>query len=351
MNIYSPGSLTTKRHADDHIFLIYSKNRCSVSIYDFHRNSSFFDRRNSLSTTRLRLVVLYADVSGSTRLYEKFGDAVASADIHACLDLLTGVAEKYAGKKVKTIGDEVMCIFYQSEQAAQSAMEMNRALRDASEKGLFQSGELHIKIGWHHGSGTLRKNDIVGEAPLLAQQVIKMAKRDEILTTKKSIDDLPIMIKSTAIFIDRVEAEDGSGDIDVYALPWDDNDEATVIGKPPGEISGALMHSALILRYGDQQFEMNKKNTHCHVGRDENNDIVVSGNYTSRHHGQIYYRHGRFHLVDMSTNGTGLIRTGDNFVRLHREEAMLNDSGIICFGGEPGTDPQATVEYECIKAD
>jgi len=298
------------------------------------------------------MVVLYADVSGSTRLYEKFGDTIACADIHVCIDLLTEVAEKYEGKKIKTIGDEIMCSFNRPDKAVQAAMQMHQVLREASEAGRFQSGELHIKIGWHYGTGVYRKDDIIGEAPTLAQQVICMAKRDEILTTQKSIDELPPMIKCTANFIDRIEAEDGSGDIDVYAVPWDEDDsEATVVvGTATREIAGELAHSALILRYKDQQFEMNPLKTHCHIGRGEDNELVVYGDFTSRHHGEIYYRHGRFHLTDMSTNGTGVIHEGDNFVRLHREEKILSGSGTICFGGEPGTDPQAAVEYECIEA-
>ncbi len=297
------------------------------------------------------MVVLYADVSGSARLYEKFGDTIACADIHVCIDLLTEVAEKYEGKKIKTIGDEIMCSFKRPDKAAQAAIQMHQVLREASEAGRFQSGELHIKIGWHYGTGVYRKDDIIGEAPTLAQQVICMAKRDEILTTQKSIDELPPMIKCTANFIDRIEAEDGSGDIDVYAVPWEEDDsEATVVITATHNISGELAHSALILRYKDQQFEMNPHKTHCHIGRGEDNELVVYGDYTSRHHGEIYYRHGRFHLSDMSTNGTGVIHEGHNFMRLHREEKILSGSGTICFGGEPGTDPQAAVEYECIEA-
>jgi adenylate cyclase len=304
-----------------------------------------------LSNTQLRLVVLYADVSGSTRLYETFGDTIAYADIHTCLDILNEVAEKYAGKKVKTIGDEIMCSFNRPDNAAQAAIEMNQALRDASEEGRFQSGEVHIKIGWHYGSGTYRKDDIIGEASTLAQQVISMAKRDEILTTQKSLDALPPIIKCTANFIDRIEAEDGSGNTDVYALPWDEEDnEATMVVEADSHITtGELVHSALILRYQDQQVEMNSDMTHCNIGRGEDNELVVYGDFTSRHHGEIYYRHGRFHLADMSTNGIGVIHEGDNFVRLHREEKILSGSGTICFGGEPKTDPQAAVHYECVE--
>jgi len=306
-----------------------------------------------LSATKLKVVVLYADVSGSTRLYETFGDAIASADIHLCLDLLTGVATKHGGRKVKTIGDEVMCLFYKARAAAEAAIEMNRVLRDASAAGRFQSGALHIKMGWHFGMGAFRSDDIIGEAPLLAQQVIRMAKRDEILTTQKSIDELPSELKATAIFIDRVEAEDGSGHLDVYTLPWNEDDsEATVIGSvTPGDLTGDVAHRALILRYGDQVFEMNPEVSHCHIGRGEDNELVVYGDYTSRHHGEIYYRHGRFHLADMSTNGTGVIHQGANFVRLHREEKILHGKGTLCFGGEPKTDPAAAVQYECIKAE
>ncbi len=307
-----------------------------------------------MSKTQLRIVVLYADVSGSTRLYEKFGDTIACADIHTCLDIFSEVVVQNEGQKIKTIGDEIMCSFYKAENAAQAAIQMNQELRDASEMGRFQSGEVHIKIGWHYGSGVFRDDDIIGEAPLLAQQVIGMAKRDEILTTQKSIDELPAIIKCTAKFIDRIEAADGSGEIDVYALPWDDEDsDATVVVSDTEShtLTGALVHSALLLHYKDQKIEMNQQLTHCHIGSGEDNELVVHGEFTSRHHGEIYYRHGRFHLSDMSTNGTGIIHQGDDFVRLHREERMLTENGTICFGGDPNADPAAAVEYECIKAE
>ena len=305
-----------------------------------------------MSNTQLRIVVLYADVSGSTRLYETFGDTIACADVHTCLDILTKVVEQNEGKKIKTIGDEIMCSFTRPDKAAEAAMQMNQALKDSSEMGRFQSGEVHIKIGWHYGSATYRQDDIIGEAPILAQQVIGMAKRDEILTTQKSIDALPPIIKCTAKFIDRVEAADGSDDFDVYSLPWDEEDnEATMVGtiSDIDDIPGVAVNNTLILKYEDQTFEMNSHVTHCHFGKGEDNEIVVHGEFTSRHHAEIYYRHGHFHLVDMSTNGTGVIHEGDNFVRLHREEKILYGSGTICFGGEPNIDPRAAVQYECTK--
>jgi FHA domain-containing protein len=119
----------------------------------------------------------------------------------------------------------------------------------------------------------------------------------------------------------------------VYVIPWDDeDDEATVVVSTDShEVTGGLVHSALILRHKDQQFEMNQQVTHCYIGSGDDNEVVVHGDYTSRHHGEIYYRHVRFHLSDMSTNGTGVVHEGDNFVRLHREEKILSGSGTIYF--------------------
>ena len=305
-----------------------------------------------VTDTNLKLAVLYADVSGSTRLYETFGDDIASSDIHICLDLLTDIAEQHRGRKVKTIGDEVMCSFQRASDAARASIEMNRVLRGPEQENLFQSRDIHIKTGWHFGLARTRTDDILGEAPLLAQQVINMAKRDEILTTQKSIDELPPELKASAIFIDRCEAEDGSGQLDVYALPWNEDDsDATVVTSTITDVSGSLADRALLLHYQGQVLEMTSENSHCQVGRGEDNQLVVHGEFTSRHHGEIYYRHGRFHLSDMSTNGTGVIHSGEKFVRLHREEKILHGKGTICFGGEPNSDPKAAVDYECIPSE
>jgi len=43
------------------------------------------------------LAILFADVSGSTRLFEVLGDATARVKVSECLDLLTEVTKNYNG--------------------------------------------------------------------------------------------------------------------------------------------------------------------------------------------------------------------------------------------------------------
>ena len=57
------------------------------------------------------VAVLFADVSGSTKLYETVGDADALEAIGRCLSLVRIACEGQGGRVVKTIGDEIMAVF------------------------------------------------------------------------------------------------------------------------------------------------------------------------------------------------------------------------------------------------
>ena len=50
--------------------------------------------------------VLFADVSGSTKLYETAGDAAALTAIGRCIERMRKAAESTGGRVVKTIGDD-----------------------------------------------------------------------------------------------------------------------------------------------------------------------------------------------------------------------------------------------------
>ena len=181
-----------------------------------------------MDETIQKLAILYADVSGSTHIYEKYGDKIARENIEKCLDLLASVANDYDGKKVKTIGDEIMCSFSNPVKCAMAAKDMQQSLAEASEQGKFSFGALHIKIGWHYGAVQYRGGEIIGEAPITAQQVIKLAKADEILTSGESLESIPEELKENTRLIDTVEAEAGNGELNIYNFVWEEEkDEVT----------------------------------------------------------------------------------------------------------------------------
>ena len=59
--------------------------------------------------------VMFADVAGSTKLYEELGDIVAKSVISEVMELMMESIREFSGIVIKTIGDEVMCRFQTSD--------------------------------------------------------------------------------------------------------------------------------------------------------------------------------------------------------------------------------------------
>src|SRR5690349_21835362 len=70
------------------------------------------------------MTVLFADICGSTRLYCALGDERARAVVAAGLDIVVAILPAYGGRVVKTLGDEVMCVFSDPDRAILAAAEM-----------------------------------------------------------------------------------------------------------------------------------------------------------------------------------------------------------------------------------
>jgi hypothetical protein len=298
--------------------------------------------------TAQKRVILYADISGSTRLYEQHGDQIARAAIKSCLDMLSEIVIQHDGQVVKSIGDEIMCSFVNPVKAQLAAIEMHQNLQSDEDMEKSPAGKLHIKISWHYGDVNHRGKEIIGEAPVTAQQMIQLAKADEILTSEQGLRNLPAELKENINLIDTLDAEAYDGKLEVYSIPWEETDEITKIESSLENISAITQAGILILEYREKTIRLDTDNKNLNVGRSTDSGLNVEGNYTSRLHAEIQYRHGRFHLKDMSTNGTAIIYSNGEIKRIHREELVLKGEGTICFGGLPEEDPDASVYFKCV---
>ena len=293
-----------------------------------------------------QLAVLYADVSGSTRLYEQYGDAIARADLSDCIEILRAAASSLGGETLKTIGDEIMVAFAEPVKAALCACEMQAGLRRAGEEGRFKMGVLHIKIGWHYGAVVWRDDELLGEAPTTAQQIIKLAKADEILTSRQAVDTLPPPLFPDIHPIEKVPAEAWSGDLAICKMPWERTGEETQISSKP-RLSATLGEIVLVLNYGELRLRLDSHNTRCSVGRGKQASLQVNGRLTSRQHAELSFRNGRFYLRDESTNGSYVVAEDGARKHLRREEDVLSGKGRIGFGAWPDDDVDGSVEFDC----
>lgn len=291
--------------------------------------------------------VLYADVSGSTRLYEKFGDAIARADIATCIGILADVVKRYEGRIAKTIGDEAMCIFPDAARAARAAREMQLAVSEAGDDDKFQSGPLRIKIGWHYGEVGGSPDNPTGEAPTLAQQIIKLARPSENLTSGQSMKLLPPDLRMNARIINKIRAEGVAEELEVYGLPWEIEDDVTSLAGSAHQFEKLVSHRALVLEHRGRTYLVETATSGFTVGRSASNDLHVDSQHASRKHATISYKNGRYHLRDESVNGTIVVDGDGRVMKLRREEAILMGSGVIGFGGPPDEEPEVLVSYRC----
>src|SRR6185503_4927336 len=117
--------------------------------------------------------VLFADISGSTRLYEELGDSQALSRIDRCLRLLRDAAVEFGGRVVKTTGDGVMCSFEQAEPALHAAR--------------FMQPPLAIHIGCQYGPVLESEGDLYGDCVNVAVRVVGLAKAGQVLATQEIV--------------------------------------------------------------------------------------------------------------------------------------------------------------------
>jgi class 3 adenylate cyclase len=125
------------------------------------------------------MAVMFADISDSTSLYQKLGDGPARNIVNACLDVVNGVLPRYDGRLVKTIGDEVMCVFPDADRAVLAASDMQSKV-SAKKPGNYP---VSIHIGLHCGPVLVEENDVFGDTVNVAAYLRAAATAEQILTT------------------------------------------------------------------------------------------------------------------------------------------------------------------------
>src|SRR5712664_3517823 len=139
--------------------------------------------------------VLFADVSGSTKLYETAGDAAAMVAIGRCIERMRKAAESTGGRVVKTIGDEVMVLFPSPDAAAGAASEMHATIEQLPEVGGTRLG---VRIGFHSGPVIQRDNDVFGDTVNMAARLVEQAQKGQIVTSHQTVQQLSPALRASS---------------------------------------------------------------------------------------------------------------------------------------------------------
>ena len=93
----------------------------------FRRLFSSEVMRPGLNVNVARVALLFTDLTGSTAMYTRYGDAKAYCYVQEHFSVLEKAIERHGGAVVKTIGDAVMAAFPDERSAVVAAIELQRA--------------------------------------------------------------------------------------------------------------------------------------------------------------------------------------------------------------------------------
>lgn len=295
-----------------------------------------------MSAEPRNLCVLFADIAGSTRLYEKLGDAEALRAVERCLNRMERATAAFKGRVVKTLGDELMVVFDSAEAALLAASEMQQRIAALPP---VSGVKLAIRVGFHFGPALEEKDDVFGDTVNVAARVVALAKAGQTLLTAEAAQTLPAaaqaMIRDMAAM--AVKGKDG---IRVFEAIWGQSEELTMLPSAAKPVAAA--DPRLRLRHGDRHLLLGPEQPTVSFGRDTGADIVIKDARASRSHGHIERRRDKFVLVDQSTNGTYVTFRGEPEFMLRREEAILRGRGRISFGHAFADDGGETIEFEVL---
>lgn len=290
------------------------------------------------------LAILFADLGGSTRLYDRLGDTMAQRIVAESIEQIITAASTADGEVIKTIGDEVMFAFRDADAALDGATAIIAALDPHENCGLG------VHVGFHHGSVVLEKDDVFGDTVNVAARMVGLAKDGEILTTGQVVERLSPDRRALTRQIDHRTVRGKEEKVDVYSVVAPSDGKLTALNFAifgnPEEGPGAM----ITLRLDGREITLDADRPRATIGRQEGVDLLLGDVGVSRQHASVELRHGKFYLCDQSTNGTVLVTNDDGPTYLRREEAILLGSGRFGLSRYPEPEPATPIEFVVTTA-
>ena len=293
----------------------------------------------------IELAILFADVVGSTRLYELMGDLRARDMVAICIDVMRSATEQRQGTVIKTMGDEVMSTFPSADEALNAAAQMQQQI--SSHAQLKVDGQpVSIRIGCHFGPVMLENRDVFGATGHTANRMTSQAKAGQIITTAATVERLSPEWRASCRQIDIATLKGQGNEVTLYEVLWQSEDVTSMVPAISMN-SRPVRLLRLRLRANDRDLVIDEQHTSITIGRAEDNDVVIKGNLISRIHARIEISRNKFVLIDQSTNGT-FVQTAageESFVR--RDSLQIKGEGTIGLGRLPEQDSPQTIRFVC----
>lgn len=305
-------------------------------------------------TQILQRTVLFADLRGSTALYETLGNTEATTVVTRSVSLISQIVSTSGGVVVKTLGDGLMAVFADSAAAVVAADEMHDSLDrivppDASSpQSLNYAPVLKLQVGLAHGEVVEMSGDCFGDAVNVAARLLDHAGDNETLATASVLEGLDKDTCERFRSLDKVQLRGRVEPVHVHLLEGSRFGDTAATAY--GELLPNLVPEGIRLVWLDMNRVYAGPSLPVVLGRSPQVTYCIDDARVSRSHARIDWHGGAFQLTDLSYNGTYVRFSSDSeIVALRRGTCTLHGSGLIGLGASL-TDPTAPcVRFEILK--
>ncbi len=295
--------------------------------------------------------ILFADLRGSTSLYETLGNAEASAVVTQSVALLDGIVRSCDGRVVKTLGDGLMAMFTSSSSAVTAADEMHESLERLGPASAATPGlpPLKLQVALAHGEVVEMAGDLFGDAVNVAARLLDHAGDNETLVTANVLANLDEGTRERFRSLDRMQLRGRTEPVHVHLLEASRRfgDTATTAF---GDMAVVPEPEGIRLIWLDLNRVYSGANLPVVLGRSPQAAYCIDDNRVSRSHARIDWHGGTFQLTDLSYNGTYVRFDHDpEIISLRRGTCTLHGSGLVGLGTPPLEPSSPSVRFEVMK--
>ena len=298
--------------------------------------------------------VLFADLRGSTSLFERLGNAEATSVITHTVNSLAMSVRDRDGQVIKTLGDGLMAVFEMAAPGVQAAMQMHETLERLVARGSAHGAStglrgLRLQVALARGEVVEMSGDCFGDAVNVAARLLDHAGDNETLITEvvfagldpedqarfRSLDWMHLRGRTEPVHVHLLGGKRAAGDV-----------AATAFGAalmPSSEPEGIRLSWQRISRL------VSSDRLPIVLGRSPQSAFCVDDSRVSRQHARLDWQGGMFSLVDLSINGTFVrFAAEEEVVSLKRGTCTLHGSGVIGLGAPPSDPRSAAVKFEIV---
>ena len=298
--------------------------------------------------------VLFADLRGSTALYETLGNAEATSVVTHCVNAVAQAVTAQHGDVVKTLGDGLMAVFDDAAPAILAAIRMQELLEGMVSRGSERGASsglrgLRLQVAMARGEIVEMNGDCFGDAVNVAARLLDHAGDNETLVTADVLHDLAAETLARFRSLDKLVLRGRVEPVQVWVLGGRRGSSGDLAVTQFGAVTTVQEPDGLRLMWGAQHRVFASKQMPVVLGRSPQAAFCVDDSRVSRSHARLDWHSGSFQLADLSYNGTYVRFNDGEIVSLRRGSCTLHGSGSIGLGGTPSDAASASVSFDVLR--